>query len=102
VLGLVALCAVNVACFVQYSNWKAACVGVFAGVQIAFFVTNAPEVYSYSALIVAYIGIATQNARAIAICANALSVSLYVVIAVGFLRQGNKRKISKHWGNDSL
>jgi len=89
-----ALVALNVLCFVQYSNWQAGSLGVFIGVQVAFLVMNAPELFSYAALIVAYVGIASQNAVAIAATANGGALLLFGVTAFQVFR-GAKRNVAK-------
>lgn len=86
--------ALNVLCFVQYSGWRAGSLGVFIGVQVAFLVMNAPEFFSYAALIVAYVGIASQNAVAIAATANAGALLLYGGTAVQMFR-GVKGNVAK-------
>ena len=85
-LSLAALVALNVLCFVQYSGWQAGSLGVFIGVQVSFLVMNAPEFFSYAALVVAYVGIASQNAVAIAATANAGALLLYGGTAVQMFR----------------
>ena len=79
--AMLSVCALNVACFVRYRNWGAAAIGIFAGMQITFFVTNAPEIFPYATLLVAYVGIATENPLVIAVLANTFLVAL-VHIAV--------------------
>lgn len=86
-LTLATVIAQNVACFLRYSNWRAASIGIFAGVQIAYFATNAPEIFSYAALLTAYVGVATESYIAIAACANVLALLLLLGVCLHFFRK---------------
>lgn len=95
-VAVLSVCALNVACFVRYRNWGAAAMGIFAGIQITFFVTNAPHIFPYSALLVAYVGIATENPLVIAILANTLSVALvHIAVRRYFLGKGNWKHLNQ-------